>query len=198
MEFFLPYLNVLRWLADNQLFSQLKSEALLFREESGDVRALPLLALASAQLGEWRQAIDTYKSVARRISGLDIESKIDLAGVDCTLMRIDNAVALLEPVLKQQPDNALALARLAWCRLQQNKLDEAQQLYSQSVELKAQRLPAWIGLTHLNLRLDKTEIAQKTLLDAIDIFKNLQADLPQPAIERFAAQFRCLQLEIWV
>ena len=43
-----------------------------------------------------------------------MDARVDLAGVDCVLQRIDTAAALLEPVQKHQPDNALALARLAW------------------------------------------------------------------------------------
>ncbi len=191
------YLNILRNLVDNQQFKALEEEALANHQETGDIRGLPLLALAHVHQGEIHRALGVYEKAASRKTELDADARIDLAGVDCVLMRIDNAVELLEPILEQQPDHALGLARLAWCRMQQGRLEEARELYTRSAGLK-ERLPVLLAMVRLDLQAEKTEAAQKALDRAIACLETRRNDLPEISVSLFTAQLRGLQLEIWV
>jgi tetratricopeptide (TPR) repeat protein len=194
----LAYLNILRRLVDNQQFYELKTVAISSYAETDSIACLPLLALAHAQLGELAPALVVYKQALERLNELDPDARVDLAGVDCVLQRIDAAVELLEPVLQQQPEHPLALARLGWCRLQQNRWDEAQQLYRRSTEQDKRRLPVWMALTRLYLHGQQSDSAQQALHRAIECFEQRQSELPPAVVELFTAQLRGLQLEIWV
>ncbi|MEN8140809.1 MAG: sulfotransferase [Thermodesulfobacteriota bacterium] len=194
----MPYLNILRRLAENQQFSELRAEALACWEEGGDVRALPLLALALAQLGERRQALACYEQGRKKMAELDLAARVDLAGVDCVLLRLRQAEALLQGVLQAEPDHALALARLAWCRLQQGDLEAALRFYRRSSALEPWRLPVWLALVRLHLQKEEAEAAQAPLERAITCLEERQEELPGSVIDLFTAQLRSLQLHIWV
>ena len=75
----LPYLNILRRLADNQQFTELRTEALACHDETGDVRVLPLLALAHAQSGDQAQAMEVYEQAAKRLA----EARCGCPGGSC-------------------------------------------------------------------------------------------------------------------
>lgn len=79
------------------------------------------------------------------------------------MWRVDEAVNLLEPILKEQPNHSLALARLAWCRWQEDKIDEAIELYNQSSKLNPNRIPVWSGLTRLYLEEKQPSLTQEIL-----------------------------------
>jgi hypothetical protein len=53
----MPYLKTLRNLVDQQQFAGLKTGVKGFLAETGDVRGLPLMALAHAHLGERERAM---------------------------------------------------------------------------------------------------------------------------------------------
>ena len=194
----MPHLKILRQLVDNQQFTELKEEARSCYEEMGDILSLPLLALALAQLGERPRAIELYEQAAEKIEELDTDARVDLAGAACVLLLIDDAIQLLEPVMQKQPDHSLALARLAWCRLQQNRLVEARELYCRSTDLNDRRLPVWIALARLYLQEEQVETAQQALHRAIECFEQRRNEMPQLVADLFTAQLRGLQLEIWV
>ena len=189
-------LNMLRQLVDRQQFAQLKSTAWRYWKETFDVQALPLIALAHAQLGERQQALDGCARAESRLAELDPDARVDLAAVHCLLWRIDDAIGLLEPAAR--PDRPLAQARLAWCRMQQGRPDEARKLYRQAAERGPERLPVWGALVRLMLDADDKVAAQSALTTAIGQLERIHADLPEPVVAQFAAQFRTLQLEIWV
>jgi tetratricopeptide (TPR) repeat protein len=90
------------------------------------------------------------------------------------------------------------LARLAWCRLQQQRLDEAQQLYQRSTEVDGGRIPVWMALARLYLQAQNYVAAQQALHSAIACIDQRQSEMPQPVVELFTAQLRGLQLEIWI
>jgi tetratricopeptide (TPR) repeat protein len=192
------YLLILRRLVDLQQFAGLKENARRYFDETGDRQALPLLALALAQLGEYRDAFDTAQLTTRDMTVLDVDGRVDLAGVWCALLRIDEALALLEPVLLQRPDHALALARMAWCRMHQGQSETAIELYRRSAELAPQRLPVWHALARLNTANRDFAAAQQALDTAIERLGAQQESLPESAIDLLTAQLRSLQLEIWV
>ncbi len=193
----MSYLKILRRLVDNQQFEELKKEAGSYYEEMDDIHGLPLLAFAHAQLGERKQALEVYEKAVSQLENLDSDARVDLAGAACALFFIDEAVKLLEPILQQKPENPLALARLAWCRMQQGRLDEAKRLYIKSTELD-NRLPVWIALVRLCLQAKELEDARKSIQNAVLCLEIKMAQLPEPVIDLFTAQLRNLQLEIWV
>jgi tetratricopeptide (TPR) repeat protein len=128
-------LQLLRQFADQQQFAELKALARACWSETGEPGTLPLLALAQAQLGERGEAAQLGETCRSRIGELDNDARVDLAAVDCLFWRIDEAIELLEHVLAAEPEHSLALARLAWCRMQQGQLDEARTLYQRSAKL---------------------------------------------------------------
>ncbi|MFT5721737.1 MAG: tetratricopeptide (TPR) repeat protein [Motiliproteus sp.] len=194
----LRYLSVLRQLVDQQQFGSLQTEARQYHLESGDPQALPLLALAHAHLGERDEAHGRVAEAQARISELDQDARVDLAAVYCLLGRIDEAVTLLLAVLKVQAEHALALARLAWCRLQQGQPVDACSLYQRSAALAPHRLPVWMAVARLQLVAADHPAAQQALDIAISRFEATLADLPEGVVNEFTAQLRGLQLEIWV
>jgi len=194
----LPYLKILRQLVDQQQFAVLKSTARSCLDESNDVQALPLLALAHAHLGERQAAMEAATRAEDLLPQLDVDARVDLAAVYCLMLRIEAAVALLEAALDTQPDHSLALARLAWCRMQQGDLTAARKLYQRSADLAPHRLPVWSALVRLCLEAADIPAAQQTLETAIAQLEAVHPDLPETAVQQFTAQFRGLQLEIWL
>lgn len=191
-------LLLLRQLADQQQFAELKVTAETCWAETSDPQVLPLLALAHAQLGERGEAAQLSETCHARIGELDSAAHVDLAAVDCLFWRINEAIALLEPVLAAEPEHAIALARLAWCRMQQGQMAEACALYQRSAQLAPHRLPVWSALTRLYLEAGDLAAAQSALDTAILRLNDQSTVLPAATLESFTAQLRGLQLDIWV
>lgn len=194
----MPYKIILRRLVDLQQFAELKANVLSYLAETDDIQVLPLLALSHAHMGERREAEAATAKAAERLPELDLDAQVDLAAVYCLLMRINDALSLLEAALVDEPDHPLTLARLAWCRMNEGKLDDARRLYQRSSELAPHRLPVWSALTRLYLEAGDHPAAQEALDTAIARLEAIHAELPEAAVQQFTAQFRGLQLEIWV
>jgi tetratricopeptide (TPR) repeat protein len=191
-------LQILRQLHDQMQFAELQNLARQVLFDRDEACLLPLLALAHAQLGERGEAAQLGETCRARIDELDHDARVDLAAVDCLFFRIEEAVGLLEPVLAAEPEHSLALARLAWCRMQQGQLDEARTLYQRSAELAPHRLAVWSALARLCLEAEEHAAAQSALDTAIQRLSEQSAVLPASAIDSFTAQLRALQLDIWV
>jgi len=194
----LSYIHILRQLVDRQQFELLASNAEHYFTEQNDIQALPLLALASAHIGDRASAEQSLQRALGELDRLDSDARVDLAAVHCLQWRIDLAIELLLPVLEIQPEHALALARLAWCRMQEGELEAARRLYQRSAALMPDRLPVWSALVRLHLEAKDTTEAQSALMTGVHRLEAVQAELPEPAYDMFVAQFRGLQLEIWV
>ncbi len=194
----MSYLSILRQLADQQQYELLHANAQHYLEDSGEHQALPLLALAHAHLGARSEAEAVLARVQAIQEQLPLDARVDLAGVYCLLGRIDEAEALLESALASEPDHALALARLAWCRMQQGQLAQACTLYQRSADLAPQRLPVWMALARLQLQAGDFPAAQQALDSAIGRFEVTLTELPEAVVTAFTAQLRGLQLEVWV
>jgi tetratricopeptide (TPR) repeat protein len=191
-------LHLLRQLADQQQFTELKATAETCWAETGEPGALPLLALACVQLGERGLAAEYSAASLAHLDALDNAARVDIAAVHCLFWQIIEAIALLEPVLAAEPAHSLALARLAWCRMQQGELSEACRLYQHSAQLAPHRLPVWIALTRLHLEAGDGAAAQRALDTAIVRLSEQCAVFPVTTLEAFTAQLRGLQLDIWV
>lgn len=193
----MSYLQILRACVDHQQFDSLQQQAEAYWQETADIDALPLIALAHGHRHERQQALDWLSRAETYLSQYDEDAQIDVAGVHCLLMQIKRAEQILQPVLQAHPRHALALARLAWCKMQQGELDQARQYYQESACLKPERLPVWCALTRLHLQKKDFEQAQQALDQAIARFEQNQPHLPEAAAGLFIEQLRTLQLEIW-
>ncbi len=197
-SFDLSYISILRQLADQQQYELLQANAQGYLDETGDHQALPLLALAHAHLGARNEAEAVLARVQAAADPLQLDARVDLAGVYCLIGRVDEAEALLESALASEPGHALALARLAWCRLQQGKPDAARRLYQDSAERAPERLPVWCALVRLYLQAGDYPAAQLALDSAIGRLEALADTLNETAVAGFTAQLRGVQLEIWL
>lgn len=189
---------ILRLLSDQQQFQALKIQTLHYLSETSDLQAKPLLALAYFHLGERTKSVVVVKEIDAKLNDLTTDAQIDLAAVYCLFWRIQEAVELLEPVVASEPKNSLAIARLAWCRVQQENLDAARELYQQSAELAPHRLPVWIALIKLHLESEDIKNAQQTLESAVEVLQSQHTEMLEQSVQLFTAQLRCLQLEIWI
>ena len=194
----MDYLDILRRLVDQQQFALLKTNAEAYLQETVDTSVLPLLALAYAHLGE-RQATERVllQLDAERVA-LDRDARVDLAAVQIITGRMPLAIAGLEAVLMEQPDHSLALARLAYCRMQQDQTDEAHLLYQRAAALAPHRLPVWSALARLQLQAGEIATAQRVLETGITQLEAGRTTLSELAVVNFTTQFRELQLEIWI
>lgn len=190
----MSYLNILRGLADQQQFGELKSNAQALWAESGQLAVLPLLALALAKMGEYTEASQVCEQAAAHADALDLDAQVDLAGAYCVLLRWQMAVPMLEAVLVQQPEHALALARLAWCRICEGRETEARQLYQRSATLEPQRFTVWCALARLCLQEGDLVAAQQAHDSARIDADVLRAEI----VVEFTGQLQALQLEIQV
>ena len=188
----------LRHLVDLLQFSALKSNVQDHYANTNDIQILPLLALAHAHLGERQEAEMVLNQIKTPMAELDRDGRVDLAAVYCLFHRVDDALALLEEAYKEDAQDALCLARLAWCRMTQGKLEEALELYQRSAKMAPERLPVWTALIQLYIHEQDFELAQQSLIAAIQQLEHLRDQLPERAMLQFTAQFRSLQLELWV
>lgn len=189
-------LSSLRELIDYQQFAQVRAIISLTHIEANNPALLPLLAIADAQLGDWHAAFEALDQAQAHAAQLDTDGKIDLAGAYSLLGQVANAVELLETALRIQPSNALALSRLAFCRIQQGRLDDALELYQHCLELPTHQLPALLGLIRLILMRSDTAAAQQVLNISVAKLEFQKASLPTSAVKLLENQIRSLQLQI--
>jgi tetratricopeptide (TPR) repeat protein len=192
------YLEILRQLADQQQFALLVDNAHHCWQESADPAALALLALACAHLGDRASAEDAMAQLEPWVQALDLEARVDLAAAYILTARMREAQALLSAALGEQPGNALALARMAFCHLQTGQWSDARRLYRQAAEGAPHRLPVWAALARLDVQADDPGSAQAALDAAQAQLVTQRGVLPAAVTQAFTAQFNGLQLEIWL
>ncbi|MGL1932050.1 MAG: sulfotransferase [Desulfotalea sp.] len=191
-------LKKLHKLVNYQQFAEIKTQILCDFANEDNLQLLPLLSFAYIQLGEQEKALKIYEQVANQESELSIEAQIDLAGVDCVLMRIDKATKSLESILQRVKTNSFALARLAWCRIHQNDIEEARQLYKRALDIDGDKILVWFALIRLELQADNIKSCKNLLPEAINCFMGIEEKLPDTTHKSFVTQFENVQLEIWV
>ena len=201
-------LTMLRRLAEQHNYSALHEACL--GADSGEPAVQVLLALADAHLGNTSAANRTLASLDPDTLGIDV--RVDLAAVRIALGELDQAIATLETARREvarrenarrefarreNADHALLLARLAWCRLQQGRNDDALALYERSLTLRP-----LLAVYHNLLRLyrDSGRLADLArCLDAARIFwVEEQADWPDDQRQIHSQQLRGMQLDLWL
>ncbi len=191
-------LNDLRQLADQHQFALLQANAGLCWDETDDPAALPLLALACAQLGDRAGAEAALAQLAALNPDLDLDARVDLAAAHILTGRLVEAGTALENAVAENPNHPLALARLAFCRMQAGALDEARTLYQRAASLTPRRLPVWAALVRLQLEAADFGAAQRALDNGLASLASQQDHLAEATAGELATQFHGLQLEIWV
>lgn len=192
------FIESLRELVDYQQFDQLGVAASQYYDETLDVDAYPLMAMAAAQLGDRQAAMAALNRAVKAQPQLSFAGRVDLAGAHCFLFHLDAARELLEALLKEQPDQPLAQARLAWVLLQFGELERAEQLYQSSAALADHRLPVWLALARLALQKEDSAGAELALHRAQVKLADSKQRISAQVGEFFVAQLEQLQLEIWI
>ena len=190
--------DLLRALVDRLQFAELATSAAACWRDSAELAALPLWALAHAQLGERVAAEEVLAELSMLEPALDLDARVDLAAVQLLLGQFSEGLAMLDAVVAAAPDHALGLARLGFCRMQQGRLDEALVLYQRSAQLAPQRLPVLHSLVRLQMVAGAHEAAQRQLDQAIASLQAQHEQLPETAVQALSAQLRGLQLELWL
>lgn len=194
----MDYIQSLRELVDYQQFEQLGAAAGHYHDETLDNDALPLVAMAMAQLGDRQAAIAALNRALKVQAELTVDGRVDLAGAHCYLFHLDAARELLEALLQEQPNHALAQARLAWVLLQFGELERAEQLYQSSAALADHRLPVWLALVRLALQKEDSAGAELALHRAQAKLAEGKQRISAQVGDLFVAQLEQLQLEIWI
>ncbi len=113
-----------------------------------------LMALAQANLGDPAAARRALRGIEPHALGID--ARIDLAAVQVSLGDVGAAVSGLEAAARHHAEHPLLLARLAGCRLQQDRKVEALHLLERSLALQPRIL---VYLTLLGLYQDQQRLA---------------------------------------
>jgi len=191
-------LALLRTLAEFQQYPQLQQTAQQCWDDSQAPAILPLLALAYAYLGDMTQANAYYEQAQAHKASLDGDSLCDLAAVFIVMQQRQQAALLLNEVLAAEPEHALALARLAYCKLAANAVAEAQALFEQSLSINTQRVTVYTNLIALYMDQQNVEPAQQQLEKAFITLGSRQHEYPEELYQQYWVQLNSIQLQLWV
>jgi|GEM_PF-3851037 len=189
-------LKVLRKLAEQQQYVQLKEMAESLYQQSENPAILPLLATACAHLGSKMQSEHFYQLAADNLPELDGDGRCDLAAVLIVMQRLDDAKSMLTEILLEQPMHALALARLGYCCLLQNELSAAQAHFEQSLALLPSRLAVHGNLLNLYLNQAHYQQAQAQLDKVFEQLELQHDELPGDIYQLHWLQFNTAQLQL--
>lgn len=195
-------IDQLREYVDIHCFEKVRADAQAIWLHSSDLAALVLFALASARLGEREELDHLLKELEPHVSGFDADALVDYAALLILLGQSAEAFTILESVLRQQPEHALAMARTAFIHTQNDELAKAVELYETSLALDAERVGVWLALARVHLQTRAFNEAQLALDSAALAFDrklssspHLRDALGDLGIEQ---QIRRLQLKLWV
>lgn len=191
-------LGLLRKLADQQQYAELREMCQNFWDETQDQALLPLLALAQGQLGEKELAAKTLGQAQSCQCEYAADELVDLAAVLIVFQRLNEAVVVLDQVLLKQPQHALALARLGYCRLLKKDLETAQDLLQRSIQLAPERITVFVQLAHLHVDQENYSATEQVVHQALELLARTESELPQAIIANYRRQLNSLQLRIWV
>lgn len=181
----------LRFLAEQGNFAAL-GEACQESDSSAPAIAA-LRALAFAHLGF---EADARALLAGLSSVADVDTQVDQAAARIALGEIDQAVTLLKSARAHDGKHPLLLARLAWCRLQQGRRDEALSLYEQSLAGQP-RIAVYRNLLRLHLDQNDLNRAEPYLLQAQAFWASEKLRWPEELRTQNEFQLDTLQISLW-
>ena len=191
-------LKLLRKLSDQQQYFELRDLSQSVWHETQAPVVLPLLAFAQSRTGDAALSEQTLEQALLYQSEFDAEALVDLAAVLIVLERLDDAVRILDEVLLQRPEQALALARLGYCRLLQNDFEGAQTLLQKAIALQPERIGVLLHLAHVHLSQSQLEEGQQAVDQAFVLLTEISPELPPALLSQHDYQLNGLQCRIWV
>jgi len=191
-------LSLLRTLAEFQQYSELQQTAQQCWDDTQAIAVLPLLAIAYANLGDKPQAQVCCEQAALNKASFDSDSLCDLAAVYIVMQQLEQAESLLNEILTTQPKNALALARLAFCKLTAGEVDVAQALFEKSLLINAQRVAVHTNLIALYINQQQYQQAQQQLEQAFNALESRQYEYPDGLYQHYWLQLNNTQLQLWI
>ncbi|HAZ95344.1 MAG TPA: hypothetical protein DCW94_06590 [Porticoccaceae bacterium] len=191
-------LKLLRKLADQQQFTELHEMCQNFWDETHDQALLPLLALAHFQVGKRAVAETLLQDALNCQPDYGVDEIVDLSALLILFQRLDEAAVMLDQVLLKEPQHALGLARLGYCRMVAEDFVSAETLLQKSIALEPHRIPVFVQLIHLQLSQSNYPAAEQVLQQAFALIERTGAELPQAMLVNQRHQFYGLQLKIWV
>lgn len=177
-------LTLLRDLAEQQEYQALYHACCeqLLQAETRPVQLL--LSLAYAQIGEQEAA----RALLHRVQNSVVSSSLpcslsflesqDLSAIYLALSEQENAESVLDELLQQSPDNALLIARKAYCRLMQHDRLAAYDLYRRAFALDNSKVEIAINLCLLLLA-NQTDKDAAFLSDTSLVMTQIQSYLAQ-------------------
>lgn len=199
-------LQILRQLADEQRHEVLRANAQAHLEDTGELAAWPLLALAHAHAGDRPAAIAALARARQVQDELDLHARADLAAACLAVGDRQEAEDLLQAVLREDPGHAPALLRMAACHAQAHRWAQASADCRRCIAVApAQPAPrlALVRSLLMDGRADEAQQALDTAGDALDAAQDGLAPEPVPAtsaptgVHPFMLQMHALQLELW-
>lgn len=189
-------ITLLRRLAEQQDYPALRDACL--GSASADPGVRVLRALAEVHLGDACAARRIVESLDP--DALPFDARIDLAAVQMTLGEIDRAVALLEAARPEaaasdKAAHALLLTRLGWCRERQERLDEAVDLYRESISLQPS-IGTYQNLLRLYRERGRLDEMARCLEAAWSFWSEEQAGWPDDRRRMHGQLLRARQLEL--
>ena len=191
-------LNTIRKYLDYQQYAELGAAARAYWDETGQASALPLLLLSYVHLGRRDKANETLALIRARQTRLDTDALVDFGGALLVMLRLDQAVEMLELALARQPGHGLGTARLAWCRMAMGDLDAARHLFTRAVELEPGRIPILNNLAMVCLLQKDPEQAQQVVNQARNSLERQRNDFPDFVIHQYDETLDLVQVQIWV
>ena len=191
-------LTLLRRLAGQHDYQGLRQACLEIGSDTPAVQVL--LAMADAQLGDAGAA--RHAMAALDLDTLALDARVDLAAVYMALGEIDQALTILhtakhDPAARGIATEALLLARLARCRLQQGERAEALLLYQHSVNLQPMTI-VYRDLLNLYWQDDRLVEMAKCLDAAQRFWQEDQAAWADEQRLQHSRQLRNLRLDLWL
>lgn len=158
---------------------------------------LALRGIALARLAQVEPAQRVLVQVQRASGLLDVDARVDLAGLQILLGHATDAMSALESVLNEHGDHALALVRLAIVYNLQGRLREAVALLERSLHMAPQRITAWVNLVRTQIHLGCRAQAREHLTSAFEVWPAVQADLGTDVAITLERDLVALQFDCW-
>ncbi len=190
-------LVMLRKLAEQQQYSELKDSAEAAWTNNQNPAILPLWAIACAQCGLQQKTETLYKESLKYKANFDNDALCDLAAVLIMMQRLDEAKEILTDILADDPVHSLTLARLGYSCLLSDDATNAHIYFTQSLAFTPERLPVHLSLITLNIAQNLYPKAQVQLEKAFLVLEQQYEYLSEQLYQHYWLQLNTTQLQLW-
>ena len=123
------------------------------------------------RLGRNADSVAAYRT-AVLLEPVGVEARVAQLAPLIAQSKWPEVVALAEDVLKRDPQNYLALSRLAYAKFSLQSFSESEQLYARVLELYPSDVEARSGLAWVTLRLGKQKEAAALFTQVLEVSNN--------------------------